>query len=472
LLKETDYPIAQVRTEMGYSLPEIDVVKYEAKLTKSLKDTGLSDKQIKELVDKETARLTESQVKKDLDRLKDAQAAGAIELANQRIQVKNVSEGTANRLAKMMDDAEAKIAQKQKEYEAHERDPENNPAPADEVLDEDMEDLMLNQRIQRLMGIEAKVDPALKLTPPLPPKPKTPSTVPPKPEIQSPPKVLRTPAPANDVQVVALQSKLMTRAKKAVSKGEVTPRVAEKLDLEKRSIWKDRAKIAAETGVVLSAVGGLAAYLWYILSNAFAQATVEHQKDLNGCFLIDKQRNTKTKVELLSCGHYAIGATIETCATQSWSPSTAVGTITECPDNTFNPCLQESKSRSQDQSVPLVPNVCDKYLYKSPAPASITGVTVVDACTLKETEACSVYCNTDNFKLPPYMELLCVSVDYPTAFASLVDKLGYDLTEVFPETAQSSSSASTSAVSKPLLIGAAIAGAIFLVLLMYKLLAK
>lgn len=195
-----------------------------------------------------------------------------------------------------------------------------------------------------------------------------------------------------------------------------------------------------------------------------AQAANEHMKDLNGCYLIDRSNNySKTKVKLLTCGHYDVAGALETCTTQSYS---AGKTLTECPATTFNPCAKGSTNRAG--TGPLVPDACSTYLYKGTAPPAVAGVTVKDACkttdgkALDEKQACSVYCKTENFELPPMVDLLCVDADYKTVFADLMAQLGIPPEELYPPASPPPPAASS--FSKPLLITTGVTAGLFLIL--------
>lgn len=256
-----------------------------------------------------------------------------------------------------------------------------------------------------------------------------------------------------------------TKNKRALSLGKISQRVYDALNWQASPQFKRRAKIALVLGIVGGAVGTVIASA---ITHSQSSGAVEHQNDLNGCYLYDRLTNTKTKIELLSCGSATTGVMMPTCPTQSFSATTSTAqTITKCPTNTFNPCAKASKSRSADPAVPLVPNVCDLYLYKKDAPPTIAGVTVRDACKTEDNkdlpadQACSVYCKTENFNLPATYELQCVQVSYEVAYADLLQRLDYDLTEIFPPAEQTKSKD----VSKTLAIIAGVLGVIFLVLI-------
>lgn len=264
-----------------------------------------------------------------------------------------------------------------------------------------------------------------------------------------------------------VENELKPRASEAYSKGLVSTRVHKRLtELTNTSSWTNRQKLAAGVGGTLVVAAAVGALDWYLTRSNVAATVAEHQQDLNGCWMYNRLDGTKTKVKLLSCGSLDLASAIETCTTQSFPSSV----ITECPPTTFNPCTRDSTSRSTDAAVPLVPNVCSAYLYNTPtAPPAIAGVTLIPACrkedgtSLPQNQSCSPYCKTENFDLPPYLALMCIDVDFTTAFVDLVSALGYEPETIFPP-ANATKPADTS-VSKPLLIAAAVLGGVLLVLL-------
>jgi len=267
----------------------------------------------------------------------------------------------------------------------------------------------------------------------------------------------------DDAEVATLQ--YQETVQNAQNQKKITPAVAEKLDLTKNPNWIKRVAIATVLGVSGGVLAG------FLLMRNVQAATQEHQKDLNGCFLINDQTGAPpVKIKLLTCGHYDVTGALETCRTQIYSTANAA-TITECAVNQFNPCARNSKSRASDTSVPLVPNVCDTYLYnETNAPLSVPGVTVKHACqnpdgsALTASEACSPYCKTENFNLPPEYKVVCTEVDPPTAFVDLLQNLGVDVDTVLPPDPPSPPSAMTVA-SKPLVIAAGALGALTVILL-------
>jgi hypothetical protein len=202
----------------------------------------------------------------------------------------------------------------------------------------------------------------------------------------------------------------------------------------------------------------------YPYEATLVQAAEQHQQDLNGCWVYDYGKNgARTKIKLLTCGSADTSAAMETCATQNYTASTTG--ITECPSATFNPCVKGSKSRASGTSVPLVPNVCDYYVYNGTKPDEVNGVTVKDACKTPEGKdldsqvVCSPYCKTGNFNLPKNTDLFCVQVDYPTALVDLLVNLGVDPNKVVPPNPDSNTT------SKTLKIVAGVLGGIFVLLL-------
>ena len=171
------------------------------------------------------------------------------------------------------------------------------------------------------------------------------------------------------------------------------------------------------------------------ISLVIVAAAQQHQKDMNGCWLYNKVEGTLTKVKLLTCGHFAATAELETCATQAYTPGNDAA-IVNCPAGTFNPCLKSSTQRTTNLSTPTVPNVCNAYLYNgSTPPLGVAGVTTTAACAgVPAEQACSSYCKTELFNLPPTMQLICVDMDFATAYADLMSQLGYSPSELFVST--------------------------------------
>jgi hypothetical protein len=269
-------------------------------------------------------------------------------------------------------------------------------------------------------------------------------------------------------QVTTVAQNLDEKLSNAVSKGSVGTRVWE---------WTKRNKFRLLAAGTFGAVVG-----WAATAAARAQAAnealiaslgdvaAEHQKDLNGCFLYDRAKGTKTKIALLTCNNATLTNAIETCLTQSYTAGGSA--LNECSDTTFNPCIKDSTNRSG--SGPLVPDACSKYLYKGTKPADVSGVTTIDACrtaggaVLGKDQSCSIYCKTENFDLPPMIDLLCVSVDLPTAFVDLLSKLDIDPKTVYPPNPPPPPPAAgfwSQPASKPLMITAGILGGCVIVLL-------
>jgi hypothetical protein len=268
----------------------------------------------------------------------------------------------------------------------------------------------------------------------------------------------------------ALESKSLLDAGEKLTKGAEASKASSKVKK-----WFKRLGVFIGAVSVLFVGAALEDIIALATETTLAAAAEEHQKDQNGCWLIDSIALTETKVKLLTCGTFDVSTAMETCASQTYTPANAA-TITKCPATTFNPCAKSSRSRATDQSVPLVPDVCDMYLYKGTAPTAVTGVTTKNACLntdgtpLKDTEACSVFCSTANFNLPSHQVLVCRSLTYPEAYAHLLATIGVDPSKVFPpkgETnpTETSGAPQLTAVSKPLVITAAVLGGVFLILL-------
>lgn len=233
------------------------------------------------------------------------------------------------------------------------------------------------------------------------------------------------------------------------------PQAIARLEKIKNSWLYRNKKNLSVLGTVVGSITGLALSLD---KKALRDEAVNRQKETNGCFLINLITNEKTKISLLTCGDFDTGKVIQTCATQLY---TSGATINECPTSTFNPCTVNAKSRSSDPAVPLVPNVCDKYLYKGTAPAPVEGVTTLTACPDTVSSPCSGYCKSANFNLPENFELQCIDVDYMTIYLNLVDEIGYDANKLFPPKIASSTP------SKALIIATAVLGTVFLLVAVY-----
>lgn len=161
------------------------------------------------------------------------------------------------------------------------------------------------------------------------------------------------------------------------------------------------------------------------------EGALAHQQDVNGCWMYDKLRGTLTKVKLLSCGQVSLDNAMDTCATQNYAPGLDAS-IRPCSNTVFNPCLKNGTQRTLNSATPAVPNVCSTYLYNTTAPASVSGVTAIDACAgVSADQTCSSYCKAEHFDLPEYVELICVNMDFPTAYADFMSQLGYNPTELF-----------------------------------------
>lgn len=277
--------------------------------------------------------------------------------------------------------------------------------------------------------------------------------------------VLQASPVSNKAAEQFVEEDLVRRTAQATGKQRITSAVGNQLDIKNSSSWLNRKTLAA--GLVgMSVLAAEASLMWYLIRRAMAGAAAQHRQDINGCWLYNKLDGTKVKVQVLSCGKLDLQGAIETCATQNYS-SLAPSDVRECSTTTFNPCLADSVSRSVDSAVPLVPNICSKYVYKGAIPGAVSGVTLIDACknldgsALHEAQSCSPYCKTENFILPDHLGLMCIDVDYTTAFVDLVDALGYDPVVIFPPKIPA---ASSSVFSKPLLITTAVLGFVFAIL--------
>lgn len=270
-------------------------------------------------------------------------------------------------------------------------------------------------------------------------------------------------------QLTTVAGKMDDAASDAVAKGSLGSRAME---------WVKKHKFKILAAGTFGAVVGWAATAEArakaantALMASLGAAAVEHQKDLNGCFLYDRAKGTKTKIALLTCNNATLTEAIQTCLTQSYTAGGSA--LTACSATTFNPCVKDSTNRSG--SGPMAPNACSKYLYKGTKPTDVAGVTTIDACktesgaALGANQSCSVYCKTENFDLPPMVDLLCVSVDLPTAFVDLITKLGIDPEKVYPPKDKNKAPPAagfwSQPASTPLLITTGILGGVLLILL-------
>lgn len=274
----------------------------------------------------------------------------------------------------------------------------------------------------------------------------------------------KTSAPGTSTRFQKMSAYIEQKRTAAFSAGKISKAVSELLST------RTFATLAAATlvGVVVGSAVKFSeqsdAINSSILQNQLGQAAEQYQRDTNGCYLYDRRPNAsvaKRKISLLTCGQFDIASSLETCTTQTYTTGT---TLSDCAENTFNPCAKGSTNRAA--SGPLVPDACSTYVYKTTVPPVVPGVTVKDACktedgkVLNENQACSLYCKTSNFNLPAMMDLVCIQVDYPTAYADLLNQLDIPPEDVF---VPPPSLASTS-VSKPLLIAAMALGGLFILL--------
>jgi len=253
---------------------------------------------------------------------------------------------------------------------------------------------------------------------------------------------------------------IQIKTQAAFSSGKISKAVSDVLST--RNFELLAASLVA--GVVVGSSINLSDNSNTVLQNQLGQAAEQHQRDLNGCYLYDRRPNAsepKRKISLLTCGQFDVPGSLETCKTQTYASNGTV--LNDCPVNTFNPCAKGSTNRSG--SGPHVPDACSLYLYKTTPPPTVSGVTTKDACktptgeALGENQACSLYCQNSNFNLPAMTDLVCIQVDYPTAYADLLNQLDIPPEDVFVPPPPPSAS-----MSKPLLIAALALGGLFILL--------
>lgn len=190
----------------------------------------------------------------------------------------------------------------------------------------------------------------------------------------------------------------------------------------------------------VTGLAGLATWLYFYVE--------ERRKRENGCRIVHRTEGAQGKVELLTCDDALNDASrtgdsdvplVSTCATQNYPAQTMVACTTE----TFNPCLDDSKSRAPEaerNSFPLVPDLCDKYLYRKALGTKDTSSAAqkVNACsTTKEDGACSKeYCDASRFaalKNQPDLKLQCFNLTWGQALVKQMVEWGKDVfCTVFP----------------------------------------
>jgi hypothetical protein len=210
---------------------------------------------------------------------------------------------------------------------------------------------------------------------------------------------------------------------------ESDPQLSQSVDKLSDAVQNKRTKY-----YVGAAVLGLAALgTWLYLH------VEEARKRENGCRIQHRTEGLQGKVELLTCDDALIDASqdsgsevrvVPTCATQNYP----VQTMVACTAETFNPCLSDAKSRAEQASIPLVPDVCDKYAYRKTLGAKDTsGATQkVNACAVTSKDnACSKdYCDASKFamfKNQPDLKLKCVNLTWGQALVNEVIKWGKDI---------------------------------------------
>lgn len=216
---------------------------------------------------------------------------------------------------------------------------------------------------------------------------------------------------------------------------ESDPNLSKSVDNLTDAVKSKRTKYA-----IGAAVAGLAALGTWIYLHV-----EESRKRENGCRIVHRTEGNQGKVELLTCDDALVEAAqnsasdvrvVPTCATQNYPAQTMVA----CTVETFNPCLMDAKSRADQKSIPLVPDVCDKYAYRKTLGAKDTSGAAqkVNACAVTSKDnACSKdYCDASKFamfKNQPDLKLKCVNLTWSQALANEIIKWGKDIfCTVFP----------------------------------------
>jgi len=247
----------------------------------------------------------------------------------------------------------------------------------------------------------------------------------------------------------------------AAKAGRISGRVRDKL--------KNGAQWARKNPGKIVGAGALTAILYFALRDS---SDTFHSETREGCYLYDHDTGVFSRVDLLTCGNVAASSTsMPTCATQSFTTESTT-TFNECELTQFNPCTKTAKSRSSVATTPLVPNVCDTYLYKGTAPPAVTGVTTRDACktetgaALPPGQTCSPYCKSENFDLDENQALICYPNQFLPKFIELASALKiepHDVTGTPPP--DDEDSADSSKRTKILTIAAASVGGLAFLLM-------
>ena len=109
-------------------------------------------------------------------------------------------------------------------------------------------------------------------------------------------------------------------------------------------------------------------------------------EDLNGCILVDINKNTQSKIDILTCQKkLLVGSNVV---------KSCVPINEQCPSNMFNPCLVGSTLINK--SKPNIPGNCNNFVAENS----------VKPCEGKSL-VCSRYCDSRNFNLSPGQYLVC-----------------------------------------------------------------
>jgi hypothetical protein len=160
----------------------------------------------------------------------------------------------------------------------------------------------------------------------------------------------------------------------------------------------------------------------------------QYCNEQNGCRMYHSTEGLQDKVQLLTCkDEYAENGSEDaplrsTCTTQAYPPASGTS-IAPCATNTWNPCLASAKNRDSTGTAPLVPNVCDTYLYRKlpGAKDSDTGVNALNACasTQKNGTCSKEYCNIEAFpasfrnQLTSKISLQCYHISFTQGLIQL-----------------------------------------------------
>lgn len=216
----------------------------------------------------------------------------------------------------------------------------------------------------------------------------------------------------------------------------------EDIKKEKAAGTWTNAKKAARNAVLLALLSGIGVGVKMLIDRV-----QQYRNEQNGCRMFHKTKGLQDKVQLLTCrDEYAEAGSDDvplrsTCTTQAYPPASGTS-IASCAPTAWNPCLANAKIRDSTGTAPLVPNVCDSYLYRKTLGPNdqVDSLQTVNACasTQKEGTCSKDYCNIETFsdtfrkQLTDDISLQCNSISFTQALIQLGKEWGKDvLCEIF-----------------------------------------